>query len=238
MRSIFLILAVLALSACGEPEVETLDVKIPSGVQVPEGMVYIPEGEFIMGHPDEPRTRGGVKVSTPAYFIDRYEVSRGAYAQFDPKRSVAESKADFPVVFVNHAEAQAYCASKGGRLPTEEEWEKAARGVDSRKWPWGRFFEHPNNGFSGFLSEPVAKRPEWISPYGLYGMGHNVWEWTADWYGYPGQPRADRETFRVIRGGLTQTHVTIKFSPTWFRNWMHPENAFQFLGFRCAKDVR
>ncbi len=124
MRSIFLILVVFAFSACGEPEVETLDVKIPSGVQVPDGMVYIPAGEFIMGDPDEPRTRLGVKVSTPAYFIDRYEVSRGAYAQFDPKRSVAESKADFPAVYVTYVEAEAYCASKGGRLPTEEEWGK------------------------------------------------------------------------------------------------------------------
>ena len=102
---------------------------------------------------------------------------------------------------------------------------------------WSQFYEHPNNGFSGFLPEPVDRRKEWISPYGVYGMGHNVWEWTADDYTFAGQPKEESQRFKVIRGGLIQTHLKIEFSPTYFRNWMEPQAAHNFLGFRCAQDV-
>jgi len=136
---------------------------------------------------------------------------------------------------VMFAEAEAFCQAQGKRLPTEVEWEKAARGTDGRKWPWKIYVTHPNNGFSGFMPEPVDKRPEWISPYGIYGMGHNVWEWVAGDYKLEGA--VDEKIFKVVRGGLLQTHLTIKFSPTWFRNWMDPVAKLNFMGFRCAKDV-
>ncbi|MBT5376039.1 MAG: SUMF1/EgtB/PvdO family nonheme iron enzyme, partial [Nitrospinaceae bacterium] len=71
------------------------------------------------------------------------------------------------------------------------------------------------------------------SPYGVHGMGHNVWEWVADDYNLAGQT----QVFKVIRGGVLQTHLTIQFSPTWFRNWMAPDTKLNFIGFRCAKDV-
>ena len=130
-------------------------------------------------------------------------------------------------------EAESFCQEQGKRLPTEIEWEKAARGTDGRKWAWKIYVDHPNNGFSGFMPEPVDKRTEWISPYGVYGMGHNVWEWVVDDY----KMEVREEKFKVIRGGLLQTHLTIQFSPTWFRNWMDPESKLNFMGFRCARDV-
>lgn len=225
------------LLACDSHTVEQIEVKVPRGVTVPESMVYIPAGEFIMGHADDPKTAQGKKVSVDAFLIDKYEVSRGQYQKFKPDYEVHPKKVKFPVAHVTYAEAEAYCRWKGGRLPGEAEWEKAARGVDGRKWPWRIFFNHPNNGFSGFLPENVDRRGEWISPYGLYGMGLNVWEWVADWYAYPGQSAANREKFRVIRGGLTQTHTLIRFSPTYFRNWMSPDASFNFIGFRCAESV-
>ncbi len=225
------------LFACGPPDVEQIDVAIPEGVTVPEGMVYIPEGGFVMGHADHPKTEGGKKVVTDAFFIDRFEVSRGDFQTFKPEAAVSEKKAAFPVAHVTYAEARAYCESLGKRLPQEVEWEKAARGVDGRKWPWSQYYEHPNNGFSGFLPEKVDQREEWISPYGVYGMGHNVWEWVADDYAYAGQPEDEKKRFKVIRGGLIQTHLKIEFSPTYFRNWMEPTAAHNFLGFRCARDV-
>jgi formylglycine-generating enzyme required for sulfatase activity len=83
------------------------------------------------------------------------------------------------------------------------------------------------------MPEPIDKRPAWISPYGVYGMGHNVWEWIMDDYRLVGR----EEKFKVIRGGLLQTHLTIKFSPVWFRNWMDPKEKQNFIGFRCAKDI-
>ena len=224
--------------ACDSNKVEQINVAVPKGVTVPEGMVYIPAGEFIMGHADEPRTLGGVKVQSSAYFIDRYEVSREQYGAFNKEYSFGEKFGGFPAAYVTWDEAQAYCQAQAGQLPTEAQWEKAARGTDGRKWPWLIFSQHPNNGFSGFIPEKVDKRSEWISPYGVYGMGHNVWEWTQDTYTYPGQAEAEKNLFKTIRGGVTQTHITIKFSPTYARNWMEPKAAFNFIGFRCVRKIK
>lgn len=236
LASVVLLLGSFLL-ACDSHEVKQLPVEIPVGVTVPEGMVYIPEGGFIMGHVEDPKTVGGQTVMTDAYFIDTYEVTRGQYKAFAPRDSFDPKRARLPVAWVTYQQAENYCQSQGKRLPTEMEWEKAARGVDGRKWSWERYFEHPNNGFSGLQVEPVDKRTEWISPYGVFGMGYNVWEWTEDWYVYEGRPPEEKEKFKVIRGGLTQSHLTIKFSPTYFRNWIEPTASFNFLGFRCARDA-
>lgn len=237
-RVLLLSLIPLFLSSCGgDPAVEQIPVQIPDGLNVPADMVYIPEGEFIMGTPDDERTLAGQKVFLKAYLIDRYEVSHKKFAEKFPDHTFSEKKAAFPVTQVNFFQAEDFCHSLGKRLPTEAEWEKAARGVDGRKWPWLVYYKHPNDGFSGFIPEPVDKREKWISPYGVFGMGHNVWEWTTDWYSYGGMPEKDQNQFKIIRGGLTQSHLTVKFTPTYFRNWMEPEAKLNFIGFRCAKDV-
>jgi formylglycine-generating enzyme required for sulfatase activity len=239
MRRLLLSAGILYLFivACESHTVEQIDVQVPEGVLVPEGMVYIPEGEFIMGHSDQPRTRLGKKQSAGAFFIDRFEVSRENFQQFQADYNFPEKTAKFPVARVTYSQADAYCKARKKRLPTEIEWEKAARGTDGRKWPWLIYFEHPNNGYSGFLPEAVDKREEWISPYGVYGMGHNVWEWTSDWYAYEGQPEKEKNQFKTIRGGLHQTHLTIKFTPTYERNYIEPEAKMNFLGLRCARSV-
>ena len=228
---------ILLLFACDSYEVAQIEVDVPAGLQVPEEMVYIPAGDFIMGHKEEPRTRMGERVASDAYFIDRYEVSREQYKKFQPKYTFSPKSALYPVTHVSYWQSLEFCKAQDKRLPTEIEWEKAARGTDGRKWPWRIFVDHPNNGFSGFMAEPVDKRKEWISPYGVYGMGHNVWEWIGEGYTYPGQPEDELELFKIIRGGLLQTHITIKFSPTYFRNWMEPDSKLNFIGFRCAKDA-
>ncbi len=228
----FFLLLIFLLS-CDSYSVKQIPVEVPAGIVVPEEMVYIPAGEFIMGDADEPGTQRGEPVRSGAYFIDRYEVSHEVYKKFLPQHSFNPEKARWPVAFVTYAEAETFCQAGGKRLPNEIEWEKAARGTDGRKWPWKIFIDHPNNGFSGFMPEPVDKRSDWISPYGIYGMGHNVWEWVTDDYMLVGQV----EKFKVVRGGLLQTHLTIKFSPSWFRNWMRPEEKLNFIGFRCAKDI-
>lgn len=190
-----------------------------------------------MGDKEDSRTRLGATVQSDVYFIDRYEVSHEKFKKFRPEHTHHEKAANFPVGHVSYFDSLEYCKANGKRLPTEVEWEKAARGTDGRKWPWKIYVDHPNNGFSGFISEPVNKRKEWISPYGIYGMGHNVWEWIGESYTFPDQPEEERDLFKVIRGGLLQTHITIKFSPTYFRNWMTPESKLNFIGFRCAQDV-
>ncbi|GIS85412.1 MAG: hypothetical protein CM1200mP16_17120 [Nitrospina sp.] len=73
----------------------------------------------------------------------------------------------YPVTHVSYLESLEFCKAQGKRLPTEIEWEKAARGTDGGKMAMVEFVDHPNNGFSGFMSEPVDKRKEWISPYGV-----------------------------------------------------------------------
>ncbi len=228
----FFLLLIFLLS-CDSYSVKQIPVEVPAGIVVPEEMVYIPAGEFIMGDVEEPETRGGELVQSGAYFIDRYEVSHEGYKKLLPQHSFNPKKARWPVTLVTYAEAEAFCQAEGKRLPNEIEWEKAARGTDGRKWPWKIFIDHPNNGFSGFMPEPVDKRSDWISPYGIYGMGHNVWEWVTDDYMLAGQV----EKFKVVRGGLLQTHLTIQFSPSWFRNWMGLEEKLNFIGFRCAKDI-
>ena len=223
------------LTSCDSYSVKQIPVAIPDGLIVPEEMVYIPAGEFIMGHAEESGTYGGKPIQTNDFLIDRYEMSHEVYKKFRPEHSFHPKKARWPMAFVTFNEAESFCQNQGKRLPTEIEWEKAARGTDGRKWSWKIYIDHPNNGLSGFMPEPVDKRPEWISPYGVYGMGHNVWEWMVDDYQLVG--RGEGENFKVIRGGLLQTHLTIQFSPTWFRNWMDPETKLNFMGFRCAKNV-
>ena len=234
---IFLLIPIIFSLSCGIEEVEQIEVHVPEDMTVPDDMVYIPSGDFIMGHPDKPKTNKGKKVPLEAFLIDRFEVTREQFKTFKKDYNFHAKQGQLPVSMVTYATASDYCRWKGRRLPTEAEWEKAARGTDGRKWPWRKYYEHPNNGFSGFLPEAVGQRKEWISPYGLYGMGHNVWEWTSDWYDYDGIPETERNQLKVIRGGLSQTHTLIKFTPTYFRNKMEPTEYFNFIGFRCACSV-
>ena len=149
MKPFTFILLSCFIFACDSYEVKQIKVDIPDGVQVPQGMVYIPAGDFIMGHKEEPRTRLGKTVSSHAYLIDRYEVSHEQYKKFHAGHSFHPKSATYPVTHVSYLDSLEYCQANGKRLPTEVEWEKAARGTDGRKWPWRKYSDHPNNGFSG-----------------------------------------------------------------------------------------
>ncbi|TDJ58860.1 MAG: hypothetical protein E2O41_05290 [Nitrospina sp.] len=235
--AVFIGILLSVLPGCSDSRVEQIEVQVPAGVTVPGDMVYIPAGEFIMGHAEAPKTELGQKVFLKAFLIDRYEVARGDYRTQNPGYAVFPGKENYPVTLATFFEAEEYCRAVAKRLPTEAEWEKAARGTDGRKWPWRVYREHPNMGFSGFIPEAVDKHKSWISPYGLYGMGHNVWEWTADDYDFNGMPGAEQGKFKVLRGGLYQTHLVIKFSATWDRNYLEPTARYNFVGFRCARNT-
>jgi serine/threonine-protein kinase len=181
-------------------------------------MDLVPAGEFIYGddHGDLDE-RPEKRLSLPAFFIDRYEVTVRDYARCVAAKRCAPPAApiggasSLPVVGVSFVDAVAYCAFAGKRLPTEQEWEKAARGTAGRRFPWGDGFECGRGNFGNFggdgrcAEEGAPGRPVAVgsyksgaSPYGSLDLAGNVWEWVDGRYDYA--PLA-RPELRILRGG-------------------------------------
>jgi formylglycine-generating enzyme required for sulfatase activity len=238
-------------------------------------MALIPEGDFLMGASEKNGVVGievGIDampahtVRLKAFHIDRYEVTVAQYRRFMTATGrpspllwgpdlVPDYPAvdDYPVADVSWYDADIYCRWLGKRLPTEEEWEKAARGVDGRRFPWGNdwidgaansreyFDGRYTPGEKGF-SRTVVKVGSMegdVSPYGVHDMGGNVTEWTSSWYRpYPGSTLA-REVFgekvKVLRGGQWMA-PSIPFSFAFNRHSSFPDG-MAHTGFRCARDA-
>ena len=204
-----------------------------------EGMVYVPAGSFIMGSEyGDPDERPQHIAVTEAFFIDKYEVSNIEFAQFDPDFEFLQGKEKNSAI-VTWTQANAYAKWLGKRLPSEKEWEKAARGTDGRIFPWGNTYDITYVVWSQKYSHggSVAK-PE--SPYGCYDMAGSVWEWTADWYHpYPSNniPMEQYgEKYKVMRGGSNFNNYS--FLRTTQRYYLlSDEISRYFVGFRCVKDI-
>jgi formylglycine-generating enzyme required for sulfatase activity len=196
-------------------------------------MVLVPAGEFLAG---EDR----VKMSVAAFYIDRFPVTNTDYQKFvqaahweEPahwrRGTWPEGKADHPVVQITWESALAYAQWAGKRLPTEEEWEKAARGTEGRVWPWGNAFlkDHCNTSETEIWdTTPVGKySPAGDSPYGLVDMAGNVWEWVG------GKPSPLR---MPLRGGDWLDDASQ--ATTFYRRMHTPKRKNDFMGFRCAAD--
>ena len=233
----------------------------PALPRPPEGsMVSIPAGEFTMGSQDgDPDERPAHKVHVDAFSMDVYEVTVGQYAEFLQATGI-RSPSDWqmmnqpayqkrPVANVDWEDAAAYCKWAGKRLPTEAEWEKAARGTDGRLYPWGNDPPtplHANFGKTDWNNHgvlaPIGTFEAGKSPYGIYDMAGNVWEWVSDWYDYyyyknspsqnpTGPPKGG---FKVIRGGSWNSNQRNLRSSD--RYWDPPSfRSLYFPGFRCAK---
>ncbi|MFQ5959779.1 MAG: formylglycine-generating enzyme family protein [Candidatus Methylomirabilales bacterium] len=207
-------------------------------------MILIPAGWFMLGtdtwdNDEAPAQR----VYLPAYFIGRTEVTNREYQRYDPTHTFPPGEEDHPVTNVTWAEAKAYARWAGKRLPTEWEWEKAARGTDGRRYPWGeeRQPSWANTRAAGFGDTvPVASFPRDTSPFGLLDTVGNVAEWTASWYTpYPGGPTTNAdfgETFRVIRGTSWDGDFDCD-GRTAFRNFAPPDSRHPTIGFRLAQDA-
>lgn len=231
------------------------------GVVGPEDMLLVPEGEFPMGADDGlPDARPVHLVHLSAYWIDKYEVTNARYrrcveagvCQPPKNRRPFEDQArdQYPVTSVTWMQARSYCQWAGQRLPTEAEWEKAARGVDGRRYAWGNS-QDPilNRGKNGENQvnhgepQPVGSFQEGASPYGVLDMTGNVWEWVKDWYAEdfyvvapPHDPQGPpRGSFRVLRGGdWGQSPLELQTS---YRGWDEMTYWGPTLGFRCATDA-
>jgi serine/threonine-protein kinase len=217
-------------------------------------LVYIPAGEFLMGsvasvseafRNEKPQHR----VYLDAYWIDQTEVTQGMYAE-----CVAAGKCippicshggdNYPVVCMAWDDAAAYCAWVGRRLPTEAEWEKAARGTDGRKYPWGN--QAPDSGLLNFNrnvgnTTEVGHYPGGASPYGALDMAGNVTEWVADWYDanyYASSPSQNPSgpssgEYRVLRGGSWGYDIlSIRLA---IRYGFAPDRRNDCGGFRCVR---
>lgn len=221
---------------------DSVDLRLKEG-EVPPGMVLIPAGEFVIGvnggAPDEAPQR---KVDLDTYYIDKFEVTNQQFAQVFPSHVFDPRLADYPMQGVSWSQAVEYATAVGKRLPTEMEWEKAARGIDGREYPWGNKFDPALcNGDKGLNSKAtkVGQYRAGASLYGVMDMAGNVYEWTSDWYQpYEGNTVIKTEygqVFRVLRGGSYLSQPYEVRAPR--RHYDRMERAREDYGLRCAKDV-
>ena len=227
----------------------------------PDNMVLVPRGEFTMGSQDHQDEKPH-NVVLDAYYIDKYEVSNQDYKGFmkatehpapaywdDPRLSKPEQ----PVVGVNWYDANAFCEWKGKRLPTEAEWERAAKGPHGNAhYPWGHTLDETKANYGQKVGKTTAvdSYPAGVSGYGAYNMAGNVFEWVSDWYDpsyfnvspalNPQGPAtglnfANQGPVKVLKGGswlapASSLHTSHRF-------WNQPENNSYGvgLGFRCAQ---
>ncbi len=227
-----------------------------------DDMVLIPAGSFTMGQDgSKPKNGPAHSVDLPDYEIDRFEVTNEEFAWFVENTGyttyaeenssknwsdAAEGKGNHPVVYVTWDDATAYCEWAGKRLPTEAEWEKAARGDDGRVYPWGNDFVAENGNFyEGGIrgTTAIGSFGSGASPYEVMDLAGNVREWVEDYFlAYEGQA-ADADPFfgeenRVNRGGGWFDGEDGELVTTYNRNAGPPgTSANDDIGFRCVRDV-
>jgi formylglycine-generating enzyme required for sulfatase activity len=230
-----------------------------------DGMIelYVPAGGFTMGSEESDNESPGHYVYLDSFWIDRTEVTNARYRRCVDAGACDmpttcddgypnyedEDKAQRPVVCVEWSQAEAYCAWAGARLPTEAEWEKAARGDDRRRFPWGdedptcdrvNTKDETTGNYCVGETIDVGSYPSGASPYGALDMAGNVWEWVADWYnaGYyaespPMNPQGpDTGANKVLRGGCWE--YSLPDVRAAFRNYDYPDLRRHNIGFRCA----
>jgi serine/threonine protein kinase len=216
-------------------------------------MVLVPAGDFIMGSDsDFTNERPKRKVFLDDFYMDTFEVNNADYKKFvdatghpvpyvnafwaEPfnwrNGTYPPGKADHPVVLVSWHDAAAYAKWASKRLPTEAEWEKAARGTDGRMWPWGNTWDIDNcNIRESFINstQPVRQFVSGKSPYGCCGMAGNVMEWVSDWYAdnyYLHAPEKNPTgpavgIYKAVRGGAWDTNINL-YARTSYRQYFQP----------------
>jgi serine/threonine-protein kinase len=254
-----MVLGAALLAACS-----TNPIPVAGEVSVSEkdGMrlLYVPAGAFMMGNDNGwAGQKPAHEVNLDAFWIDETEVTNRMYALCVqdgaclPPRNVSSYTreryyldgqfTDYPVLYASWQDAKTYCSWAGRALPSEAQWEKAARGADGRLYPWGDQSPSQNllNNFDvSFLEDTtrVGSYPQGAGPYGALDMAGNVWEWTADWFdAYPGGDLTASENFgqihRVMRGGsfVDAADATARYAND-------PKLRMHDIGFRCALSAK
>lgn len=245
-----------------EPETSG-SIEIQKGLEIPKDMVYVPDGYFIIGSDDSllEEEKSAHHVYLKGFLIDKYEVSNEEYEKFlhETKHSVPKYWYDDrfndpsqPVVGVSWEDAAAYAKWANKRLPTEAEWEKAARGTIGFTWPWGNYrgksyISHFLNIYGtadGFeYTSPVDHFILGVSPYKVFNMAGNVWEWCQDWFDphyYKHSPEINpmgpkTGKYKVLRGGSWVNKIYNISNTKRIRNY--PNVKLNIYGFRCAKSI-
>jgi formylglycine-generating enzyme required for sulfatase activity len=223
-------------------------------------MLLVPGGEFTMGsnqHADEQPIH---TVYLDAYYIDGYEVTNALYASCvqagicqPPKETSSYSRSTYygnsefdhyPVLYVDWYMAMTYCSWRGARLPTEAEWEKAARGTDARTYPWGEGIDNTRANYDQNLGDTTAvgTYEEGRSIYGVYDMVGNVWEWVADWYQDDYYSTLPENPINPQGPRVGQNRVLRSGAASFNRADVRPANRFGLgpmtvdgdIGFRCS----
>ncbi len=266
IKSWFIFVGVLSLIAYAgirltAPKEDTSIPLKSSGVPVANPMILIPAGEFIMGSDEGGRNERPVRsVFLDAYEISQFEITQSEYGEFvkatrhrSPlsryvKNIERFNDANQPVVYVNWLDAEAFCKWRGQRLPTEAEWEKAAKGTENTTWPWG---EEPTPVYANFLGKDdgspytmfVGSFKKDQSPYQVHDMAGNVQEWVSDWYdplyyetGPTKNPKGpDTGEMKTLRGGSwNDSYLSGRASA---RINMVPDYRDTTVGFRCARSI-
>lgn len=239
------------------------------------GMVVVAGGPFTMGRDNGPlHEQPAHQISLPTFYIDQDLVTVAEFAVFvqakgprDPKGEMYldaydpdvrmhqrdgawipdKGFASYPAGEVSWYGALAYCRWRKKRLPTEAEWEKAARGTDARLYPWGNEAPRPDLAFFGAMrgqTVPVGQYPRGASPYGVRDMAGQVWEWTTSLYRpYPYDPRDGREDLsvvasRVARGGSSSSSAEgLTATSREIISSMRTQTGHAYIGFRCVKSL-
>jgi formylglycine-generating enzyme required for sulfatase activity len=256
-----------------QPAQPSTSAETPAAPAPPEGMVMVQAGAYTIGRNDESDLeKPERKVELPAFFIDRTEVTNADYKKFVDATShkppanwergaYPSDRANYPVTSITWKDAADYAQWAGKRLPTESEWEAAARGSDGRRYPWGNAWragianigmksadKSSDNQYPSQI-KPAGQYPDGASAAGALDMIGNVWEFTADEFNlYPGNPQSldaiktnlkltieQGKTYRIIRGGAFDGD---KRHDASYRGLVDASLSYPKTGFRCAKDAK
>lgn len=222
------ILSIGASEASEKPSAKKQPQAIKEEPKNYDAVVVIPAGKFIFGRPGATK-----EISLPAFSIDKYEVTNKQFARFNLDHKYGAGGDNYPVTMVSLADASDHCAALDKRLPTEQEWEKAARGADGRIYPWGNEFnkvlcitkESVDEGKTSIIA-PVGSCEKGNSPYGVADMAGNVWEWTSTY----------EDRYAVLKGG---SFFEERNSAMAYTNLLSiPDDVKDYVGFRCVKEIK